>query len=351
MKWGACENQDYLWSLTMDTTIKKVLIPRFGDESVLEVIEARIQGPQAGEVQVQVLHSVVAGADVNMRRGTYPFQKKPPLTPGYSMIGKLLENGMGCTRYAPGTLVACLTIYGAHAERINVPEKFVLPVPEGLDLRQATALILDWMTAYSMLEHSAKVTRGQRVFVHGLSGAVGTALLHLGQLRGAEVYGTAAASKHAEIRASGAVVFDYTQKEWIGEMQRLGGVDSVFDPLGYQSFDESYSILRKGGLLVGYGQNLPALTNTPRSAPLPMILMLFARNLVFWSGKRTTFFGLTRGSKHFAPDLALLFGWLAENRIRVPIKGVFPLAEVQQAHRTYAKGGGVGSIVLDVSSQ
>jgi synaptic vesicle membrane protein VAT-1 len=136
-------------------------------------------------------------------------------------------------------------------------------------------------------------------------------------------------------------------------LQRYQGrqAPGVFDPLGYQNFDESYSILRKGGLLVGYAQNLPALTNTPRPSPLPMILKLLARNLAFWSGKRTTFFGLTRRSKHFAPDLALLFRWLAEDRIRVPIKPVFALDDVQEAHRTYARGSGVGSIVLDVSSR
>lgn len=334
----------------MKTMIRKVLVPRFGDESVLEVIEANLGSPQPGEVQVQVLHSVVAGSDVNMRRGLYPLQKKAPLTPGYSMIGIVLENGVGCTKFVPGAIVACLTIYGAQAERMNVPEKFVVPVPDGVDLRQATALILDWMTAYGMLERSAKVKRGQRIFVHGLSGAVGTALLHLAQIRGAEVFGTASASKHAELSATGAVVFDYRQKEWIREVQRLGGVDAVFDPLGYQSFDESYSILRKGGVLVGYGQNLPTLANTPRPSPFPMIVKLFARNLMFWSGKRTTFFGLSRRSKHFAPDLTLLFRWLRENRIHVPIKAVFPLAEVQAAHRMYAQGRGLGSIVLDIST-
>jgi NADPH:quinone reductase-like Zn-dependent oxidoreductase len=333
----------------MEATIRKVLVPRFGDESVLQVIEAKIASPRAGEVQVQVLHSVVAGSDVNMRRGLYPFQRKAPLTPGYSMIGKVLENGAGCTKFAPGTLAACLTIYDAQAERINVPEKYLVPVPAGVDLRQATALILDWMTAYEMLERSAKVTQGHRIFVHGLSGAVGTALLHLAQLRGAVVFGTASASKHAEIVAAGAVAFDYKQKDWIREMQRMGGVDAVFDPLGYQSFDESYSILRRGGILVGYGQNLPALSNLPRPTPYPMVLKLLARNLIIWSGKRTTFFGLTRTSKNFAPDLMQLFRWLAEGRIQVPIKAVFPLAQIQSAHRTYAEGSGLGSIVLDIS--
>lgn len=335
----------------MEATIKKVLIPRYGDESVLQIVEATITGPSAGEVQVKVLYSVVAGSDVNMRRGLYPFQKTPPLTPGYSMIGRVLENGPGSSRFAPGSLVACLTIYGAQAERMNVPEKFVVQVPEGLDLRQATALVLDWMTAYEMLERSAKVTSGKRIFVHGLSGSVGTALLHLAQLRGAEVFGTASASKHGELSTSGAVVFDYKEKDWMNEARRMGGVDFVFDPLGYKSFDESYSILRKGGLLVGYGQNLPALVGVPRPSPFPMILKLFARNLAFWSGKRTTFFGLNRGSKHFIPDLQLLFRWLAEGRIRVPIKAVFPMTDVQEAHLAYARGNGVGSIVLDVAMQ
>ena len=130
----------------------------------------------------------------------------------------------------------------------------------------------------------------------------------------------------------------------------MGGVDAVFDPLGYESFDESYSILRKGGLLVGYGQNLPALTNKPYRTPPPMLLKLFARNLAFWSGKRTTFFGLNRRSRHFAPDLILLFQWLGEGRIQVPIKAVFPLTDIQQAHRTYANSNGIGSIVLDATS-
>lgn len=335
----------------METVIKKVLVPRFGDESVLRVIDTTIADPKAGEVQVQVLHSVVAGSDVNMRRGLYPLQRKAPLTPGYSMIGTVVENGAGCTKFAPGTLVACLTVYDAQAERINVPERFTIPVPTGVDLRQATALILDWMTAYEMLERSARVTQGQRIFVHGLSGAVGTALLHLAQLRGAVVYGTASASKHLEIVATGAVAFDYKQKDWITDMQRMGGVDAVFDPLGFESFDESYSILRRGGILVGYGQNLPVLMKLPRPSPYAMILKLFARNLVFWSGKRTTFFGLTRRSKYFIPDLMLLFRWLAGGRIQVPIKAVFPLADIQEAHRAYDRSGGVGSIVLDVSSR
>jgi len=127
----------------------------------------------------------------------------------------------------------------------------------------------------------------------------------------------------------------------------MGGADAVFDPMGYESFDESYSILRKGGVLVGYGANLPAWTKTPARPVVPMVMKLFARNLAFWSGKRTTFFGVRRDSKYFATDLEQLFAWLKEGKISVPIRAKFTLDEIQQAHREYERGAGLGSIVIE----
>jgi NADPH:quinone reductase-like Zn-dependent oxidoreductase len=66
---------------------------------------------------------------------------------------------------------------------------------------------------------------------------------------------------------------------------------------------------------------------------IPSVLKLLSKNLLFWSGKRTTFFGVNRGSKNFAPDLEQLFEWLKDGKISVPIKATFKLDEIQQAHR------------------
>ena len=330
--------------------IKKVLITKFGDESVLAVVEANLPDPRAGEVQVAVAYSIVSGSDVNMRRGTYPFQKKPPLTPGYSILGSVRMNGKGCSRFRIGDRVTCLTKYEGQAERINLPEKYLVGVPEGVDPKAAVALPLDWVTAYQLLHRAARVQRGQRIFVHGLSGAVGGALAALGLLHGAEVLGTAAARKHDDLRRQEVQPFDYRQKGWIREVQACGGVHAVFDPLGFESFDESYSILRKGGVLVGYGTNLPALTKTPRRPAIPSILRLLAKNLHFWSGRRTTFYGLSRASKYYIPDLELLLGWLQSGKISVPIKATFRLDDIEKAHREYASSSGVGSIVLAIGA-
>jgi NADPH:quinone reductase-like Zn-dependent oxidoreductase len=329
--------------------MKKVVITEFGDESKLAIVECNLPEPAAGEVQLSVEYSIVSGSDVNMRRGTYPFQKKAPLTPGYSVLGTVRLNGKGCSKFKVGDRVACLSKYEGQAELINLPERFLVPVPEGVDRKAAVALVLDWVTAYQMLHRAADVKSGQRIFIHGLSGAVGGALLSLGKIQGAQVFGTASSTKHEELRKLGAVPFDYSNKNWITAMQELGGADAVFDPLGFESFDESYSVLRKGGILVAYGMNLPALTKTPRRLVFPAIVKLLSKNLLFWSGKRTTFFGLSRTSKNFTPDLELLFGWLNSGKISVPVKATFRLEEIQKAHREYASSARTGSIVIEIS--
>jgi synaptic vesicle membrane protein VAT-1 len=331
------------------TRMKKVVITAYGDESKLALVESDLPDPAAGEVQLAVEYTIVSGSDVNMRRGTYPLQKKPPLTPGYSVIGKVRINGKDCSKFKIGDRVACLSKYEGQAEFINLPEKYLVRVPDGVDGKAAVALILDWVTAYQMLHRVAHVTAGQKIFVHALSGAVGGALSRLGQLAGAQVFGTASLKKQDEVRQLGAVPFDYSTKNWIATIQELGGVDAVFDPLGFESFDESYSVLKKGGVLVGYGMNLPAWTGTPQRSMIPSAIKLFSKNLLFWSGKRTTFFGVTRSSKNFAPDLEQLFQWLKDSKISVPIKATFKLDEIQQAHREYAGSARLGSIVIEVS--
>jgi NADPH:quinone reductase-like Zn-dependent oxidoreductase len=329
--------------------ISKVVVTGFGDESKLAVVEADLPDPGPHEVQIAVEYTVVAGSDVNMRRGTYPMQRRPPLSPGYSIIGSVIVNGARARRFQPGDRVACLTIYEGQSTLVNLPEKYLVPVPPGLDLKAAVALILDWVTAYQMLHQAAKVKPGQRIFVHGLSGGVGTALLQLGRIAGAEVFGTASSRKHEVLKKLGATPFSYENTGWIAAMQKLGGADAVFDSLGYESFDESYAALKPGGILVGYGINLPALRKVQRGSPYLMVFAFIAKNLLFWHRKRTTFFSMSRRSESFAPDLQLLFQWLKEGKIFIPIKGVFSLDEIQKAHREYENSAGTGSIVIEVA--
>jgi NADPH2:quinone reductase len=75
----------------------------------------------------------------------------------------------------------------------------------GLDAAEAVSLILNYITAYQMMHHSAKVKPGQRVLIHGASGGVGTALLQLGRVAGLEMYGTCSARGASAVSYLGGI--------------------------------------------------------------------------------------------------------------------------------------------------
>ena len=333
------------------TTIRRSFIETFGDPSHVSIITTEISPPAANEVQLKVLYSGFGGSDIAMRLGAYPNQKAAPLTTGYSCIGTVAMNGSQSERFPIGSLVGCLCVYEGQSERINVPEKYLIPIPSGVDLKQAVALILDWTTAYGMVHRSGKVTAGQRVFVHGLSGSVGFALLTLCKLQGAEVYGTASEYNHAAVRAAGAHPFVYTNKDWMMAMNAIGGAHVVFDPLGFESYDESWDILaRGGGKLIGYGGNYNVLNGGKPRSQWPQIAKLLAKNLNVFCPNSTAFFYVDRDQNTFGKELKTLLGMLSKGEIQVPIRRVWTLEQVPEAHRMFNKGPGVGAVVIEVAS-
>ncbi|KAF2682194.1 GroES-like protein [Lentithecium fluviatile CBS 122367] len=337
----------------MSTTIRKALIPQYGDASVIKIVDAQIEPPKSKEVQVKALYSGMGGADIQMRLGSYPNQNRAPLTPGYTVVGRVHINGPGCSKFQKGDMVACLTVHDAHAELINLPEKYLVAVPKGLDLQQAVAMTLDWNTAYGMVYRCGKITKGRRVFIHGLSGAVGYALLTLCKLEGAEVYGTASQSKHAELREAGATPFVYTDKNWITAMNVIGGAHIVMDPLGFESWDESWSILAPksegGGHLIGYGGNYNLLNGGETRNQIPAIAKLLARNAVPFCPNKTSFYYISRDQSTFEPELKALFNMVLEGKITAPIKKVWTLETYPQAHREWNSNTGIGSVVVKIA--
>lgn len=194
----------------MPTGIKKVVISSFGGPENVQIVNSSLPDPPAQHVQVKVLYSGFSGSDINMRNGTYPMQRKAPFTPGYCFVGTLHTNGPQSTKFKVEDLVACLSVYDAEATFTNQPEKYLVSVPAGVDLQVLMALVLDWNTAYGMAK--GRISQGQKVFVHGMSGAVGYALMTLCKAQGAQVYGTASKRNHQAIRDLGATPFVYTTR-------------------------------------------------------------------------------------------------------------------------------------------
>lgn len=336
---------------------RKVVVSSFSgldDVSTVNVVHTDVSDPIKDELQVSVIYAGFSGSDINMRMGQYPMQRSAPLTLGYCCLGRVSATGPNSSAFKVGDLVTAVTVYDSQADLINIREKHLVAVPQGLDLQKAAALPLDWNTAYGMVMRAAKVSQGQRVFIHGLSGAIGSALLSLCKLRGAVIYGTASTRNHSTLRDLGTTPFVYSDKAWIKEMKSVGGAHAVFDPLGFESWDESYSILSDSepSVLVGYGGNLASLNGDKEArSPFPSIAKLLARNLQLFCKKSTVFFYIDRDQATFKPELRALFEMLAEGTIDVSIKHVWDLEDIQNAHRSWGKSPGMGSMLVQVNGE
>src|SRR5262252_4412589 len=135
----------------------RIIVTHYGGPDALRVVEEECPEPQAGEVRVRVRAAGVSLPDLMMREGLHPETPPLPFTPGWDLIGVVDRLGDGISGIAPGQIVAALPITGAYAEFVCLPQRELVPVPSGLDAAEVVSLVLNYVTAYQMLHHSAKV--------------------------------------------------------------------------------------------------------------------------------------------------------------------------------------------------
>src|SRR5437762_2302614 len=227
--------------------MKRVIVDHYGGPEVVKVVEVDLPKPGQGEVRVRVLAAGVSFTDSQLRAGTYiPGGPKPPFTPGYELVGLVEELGPGCSRLHVGDRIGALTVWGADAESVCVPEAGAVEVPENLDPAEVVSLVFTYMTAYQVLHRTAKVRRGETVLVHGAAGRVGTAVLELGAAAGLRMYGTCSARDRAAVERLGAVAIDYRNEDFLARVRELPGrgVDVVLDAIGGAVSLRSFRALR-----------------------------------------------------------------------------------------------------------
>jgi NADPH:quinone reductase-like Zn-dependent oxidoreductase len=213
---------------------RKVVVYHLGGPDVLQLVSEGIPELPLGGCRVRTLAAGVSYADLLMREGVHPETPRVPFVPGWDLVGVVDKVGDEVTTLQPGQKVAALPIVGGYAEYICLPEKELVPVPDGLDRAKAASLVLNYVIAYQLMHRSAKVSSGQRVLIHAAAGGVGTALLELGQLAGLEMYGTASSRNHDLVISLGGTPTDYRHVDFVEEILRLtgNGVDAVFDGIG-----------------------------------------------------------------------------------------------------------------------
>ena len=339
----------------------RIDVTHYGGSDALQVVDEAIPEPKQGDVRVKVLAAGVALPDVMMREGFHVETPKVPFTPGWDLVGEVDRLGDGVSGPRPGQIIAALPIHGAYAEFVCLPQRELVPVPQGLDPVEAVCLVLNYITAYQMLHRSAKVRAGQRVLIHGAAGGVGTALLQLGRIAGLEMYGTCSPRGASTVVDLGGVPIDYRQQDFVKEIHRLAGegVDVAFDGLGGRHIWRSRAAVRPGGTVVAYGFTASLEGGRPASGrsgrrnrfrEIPIFGLYIAKGWLLPGRKRVVPYSI-QWLKRFKPalfrqDLTTLFELLQQRKIQPLVAKRLPLAQARQAQELLAQGGVIGKIVL-----
>ena len=349
--------------------MRRVVVDHFGGPEVLRVVEEDDPRPGPGEVRVRVLAAGVSFTDAQLRAGTYiPGGPKPPFTPGYELVGVVDELGPGCSRLREGDRVGALTVWGADAERVCVPEATAVEVPEDLDPAEVLSLLFPYMTAYQVLHRTAMAKSGETVLVHGAAGRVGIAVLELGALAGLRLYGTASARDRAAVERLGAVGIDYRNEDFLARVRELtdDGVDVVLDSLGGPLSLRSFRALRPGGRLVVFGRYatlshghkdwqaviewyaaIAAVWVWGKLSPRRQVLKYQIQKFRDAAQRRPgAVGGQPRYPEWFQEDFRALLELLREGKIHPVVADRLPLTDARHAHELLERSASKGKLVL-----
>lgn len=336
--------------------MRQVWISRKGGPEVLEVREASDPQPREQELRIRVRASGVNFADIMARMGMYPDAPPLPCVVGYEVAGVVDGVGRGAEGYAAGDRVLAFTRFGGYSDVVCVPSAMARPLPNGLSFEEGAAIPVNYLTAWVMLVRLGNLQADETVLVHAAAGGVGQAALQIALWRGAQVIGTASASKHARLRELGvAHCIDYTREDFEREVMRFTkgrGVDLAIDAVGGRSFRRSYRVLAPMGRLFCFGVSSAA--RGMRLSPLTLFRALAGMPFfhpVWLMDQNRGVFGTNMGHlweemERLQGDVDQILACMREGHFRPVVDCAFAFDEAAAAHRYMQERRNFGKVLL-----
>jgi NADPH2:quinone reductase len=321
--------------------VRAIICNEFGPIDQLTLEERPNPTPGAGEILIEIHAAGVNFPDGLMVRGEYQVKPPRPFTPGSEVAGIVRATGEGVSQFAPGDRVVALCGVGGFAEMVTALADRALRLPDGMDFNTASGFMLVYGTSLHGLQECGRLRAGETLLVLGAAGGVGLAAVEIGRAMGARVIAAASTDeKLALAREHGAeLTINYTTADLKTELKRLApsGVDVVYDPVGGTLTQAAVRGLAWGGRLLVIGF---AAGEIPK---LPLNLLLLREGEakgVFW-GTWTA-----RDPAGHARNVAQLFAWFAEGKLRPHISGAFPLEDTQKALKEVMERRAQGKVVV-----
>lgn len=322
--------------------MRVIQVERFGGPEVLVPVDVPdpVAGP--GQAIVRVRAADVGFVETQIRAGGFGefFTVRPPYVPGHGVVGEVTDVGEGVDDNWRGRRVAGYTGdqggRGGYAEQAVIDADALIPVPDGVGLTDAAALLHDGVTALHLVDVIG-VRAGERVLVTAAAGGMGLLLLQLARASGARVIGAARGKRKLDVVAEqGAdVVVDYSEPGWTDRVREAAGgagPDVVLDGAGGEIGRAAFAVIARGGRFSAHGApsgGFAALDSAERAD--------------------VTVKGI--GDLVLAPEqmrqvLARALDEAAEGRLRPVVGRTFPLDRAADAHAAIEARQVVGRTLL-----
>ncbi len=324
--------------------MKAIQIKQTGGPEVMELVDLPVPQPKSNEAVVKIQAAGVNFIDIYNREGRY---KAPlPLVLGQEAAGVVSALGSDLRENAGGVAIGDRVAYtmalGSYAEYAAVPADRLVKIPARVGEREAAAAMLQGMTAHYLSHDTYQLKKGETALIHAAAGGVGLLLVQMAHNIGALVIATVSTEGKAKLaRAAGAdEVILYMQADFEAETKRLTGgkgVDVVYDSVGKTTFDKGLNLLRPRGMMVLYGGSSGAV------APVDP-LVLTQKGSIFLTRPSLAHYIIS--AQELQQRAGAVFGMIRDGKLKLRIEHVYPLAEVQQAHRDLEGRKTTGKLLL-----
>ncbi|PFN76545.1 NAD(P)-dependent alcohol dehydrogenase [Bacillus sp. AFS076308] len=322
--------------------MRAIVYTTYGPPDVLQLKEVEKPIPKDNEILVKVKATTVTVADIRSRSFTVPsvfwlparitlgFRQPKKEILGMELAGEVESVGKNVKKYKEGDQVyaASLEGFGAYAEYKCLHEDGPVSIkPSNITYAEAAAIPIGARTALYFLR-KANIQSGQKVFIYGASGSVGTYAVQLAKYFGANVTGVCSTTNLELVKSLGAdKVIDYTAEDFSSTDETY---DVIFEAVNKSSFSACMKLLKKDGTYINITE------------PLPSVRMLWTQ---LTSGKKIL---LSRNSPETSEALNFLKELVEAGKLKVVIDRSYEFKEIVEAHRYVEKGHKKGNVVIHV---
>jgi NADPH2:quinone reductase len=312
--------------------VKAIQIEEFGGPEVMQHVDLPDPEPADGEVLVEVARSGINFADTHATNNDYLAEQTLPMIPGSEISGTTPD----------GKRVAALIGGGGYAQKVSVPEAFLVPLPDEVNDEQAAGLLLQGLTAHSLLHYCAHVREGETVVIEAAAGGTGSLAVQLAKRAGAKVIALASSDeKRAATERLGADATADSRADDLTEaiIEANGGekVDVVLHMSG-TGFEPELRALDSLGRIVAFGN----AARHPNEVPTNVLLQGSKSVIGFWLIPL-----IVKRRDVIADAIGELMDAVGSGDLEVVIGDVYPLSDAPKAHTDMIERRTSGKLLLD----